>query len=347
MPSALPLIPFLATLAELPAGATQPISPELKEVYRRRASAHKWLLVTCFGYLGYKNARFGKIEAHESVTAYGREALLRAKDTAESHGFRVLHALTDSLWIKKPGTKDSEYDELICQIERVTNRPLALDGIYKWVAFLPSRVDARRSVPNRYFGATRDGELKIRGIDLRRHDTPQFVKRTQRELIEKLAEAATRAERQAQVPQLLQIITREPDRLRSGQVPLYDLVLTYHLSRDPAEYQTDTLNATVARELAGRGVTLNPGESVRYVITEYQAEVPSDRARAWEFIDGSWGYDVARYTELLMRAVESGTCTIRVGREHAAKLAGDGTARGAPASAAGGETTAGLSRPAL
>ena len=283
----------------------QDISPELKEVYRRRASAHKWLLVTCFGYLGYKNARFGKIEAHEAVTAYGREALLRAKDVAESHGFRVLHALTDSLWIKKPGTKDSEYNELISQIEAVTNLPLALEGIYKWVAFLPSRVDARRSVPNRYFGATRDGELKIRGIDLRRHDTPQFVKRTQRELIEKLAEAATRAERQALLPQLLQIITRELDRLRSGQVPLHELVLTYHLSRDPAGYQTDTLNATVARELAGRGVTLNPGESVRYVITEYQANVPSDRARAWEFIDGSWGYDVARYTELLMRAVES------------------------------------------
>jgi hypothetical protein len=143
------------------------------------------------------------------------------------------------------------------------------------------------------------------GIILRRHDTPQSVKRTRRELIEKLAEAATRSEQVARLPQLLQIITRELDRLRSAQVPLHDLVLTYHLSRDPAEYQTDTLNATVARELAGRGVTLNPGESVRYVITEYQADVPSDRARAWEFIDGSWGYDVARYTELLMRAVET------------------------------------------
>jgi DNA polymerase II len=292
----------------------QDISSERKEVYRRRASAHKWLLVTCFGYLGYKNARFGKIEAHESVTAYGRETLLRAKEVVEAHGFRVLHALTDSLWIEKypersasgvEGTRESEYDPLIHEIEQVTNLPLALEGIYKWVAFLPSRVDARRSVPNRYFGAMRDGELKIRGIDMRRHDTPQFVKRTQQELIETLAEAATREERKALLPQLLQIITRELDRLRSGQVPLHELVLTYHLSRDPTEYQTDTLNATVARELAGRGVTLNPGESVRYVITEYQADVPSDRARAWEFIDGSWGYDVARYTELLMRAVES------------------------------------------
>ncbi len=75
-----------------------------KESYRRRASAHKWLLVTCFGYLGYKNARFGRIEAHEAVTAYGREMLLRAKELVEERGFRVLHMLTDSLWIHKAGT---------------------------------------------------------------------------------------------------------------------------------------------------------------------------------------------------------------------------------------------------
>jgi len=39
--------------------------------YKAAASAHKWLLVTCFGYLGYKNARFGRIESHEAVTAFG------------------------------------------------------------------------------------------------------------------------------------------------------------------------------------------------------------------------------------------------------------------------------------
>ncbi len=62
------------------------------KLYKAQAAAHKWLLVTCFGYLGYKNARFGKIEAHEAVTAYGREALLRAKEAAEDHGlYRPAH----------------------------------------------------------------------------------------------------------------------------------------------------------------------------------------------------------------------------------------------------------------
>jgi len=39
------------------------------KVIKQRAAALKWLLVVCFGYLGYKNARFGKIESHEAVTA--------------------------------------------------------------------------------------------------------------------------------------------------------------------------------------------------------------------------------------------------------------------------------------
>jgi DNA polymerase elongation subunit (family B) len=74
-----------------------------RRVYKERASAHKWLLVTCFGYLGYKNARFGRIEAHEAVTAYGREALLQAKEAAEDLGGTVLHLYVDGLWVKQPG----------------------------------------------------------------------------------------------------------------------------------------------------------------------------------------------------------------------------------------------------
>ncbi len=283
----------------------QATSASQKEFYRRRATAHKWLLVTCFGYLGYKNARFGRIEAHEAVTAYGREMLLRAKALCEAHGFRVLHALTDSLWIYKRGTDDAEYDQLTAEIERATGLPIELAGVYKWVAFMPSRVNPYCAVPNRYFGVLRDGELKVRGIELRRGDTPDLIREIQSALLEKMAHAGTRPELVALLPQLLEQVARQIDRLRAGQVPMRDLVLTYRLSRDPQEYVMNTLNAIVARELAGRGVTLEPGESVRYVITDYRAAVPSDRARASEFLDGSWGYDVERYTELVLRAVET------------------------------------------
>ncbi|HRG77275.1 MAG TPA: DNA polymerase domain-containing protein, partial [Leptospiraceae bacterium] len=54
----------------------------------------KWMLVTSFGYLGYRNAKFGRIESHESVTAFGRDILLTAKEKAEEANYYLSHAIT-------------------------------------------------------------------------------------------------------------------------------------------------------------------------------------------------------------------------------------------------------------
>jgi DNA polymerase-2 len=73
-----------------------------RQWYKARAATHKWLLVVCFGYLDYKNARFGLISSsHEVVTAGGREALMRAKEAAQDAGFAILHMYVDSLWIQR------------------------------------------------------------------------------------------------------------------------------------------------------------------------------------------------------------------------------------------------------
>ncbi|MBI2164113.1 MAG: hypothetical protein HYU32_08320 [candidate division NC10 bacterium] len=130
-----------------------------RERYDHRQTALKWILVTCFGYLGYKNARFGRIEAHETVTAYAREKLLTARALAETRGFRVLHAIVDSMWIQKAGATEAESRDLCRAIREAVGIAINLEGIYKWVSFLPSRVDPAVSVANRYLGAFRSGEL--------------------------------------------------------------------------------------------------------------------------------------------------------------------------------------------
>ena len=60
----------------------------------------KWMLVTCFGYTGYKNAKFGRIDVHERITMTAREVLLETKAIAEKLGFTVLHGIVDSLWVQ-------------------------------------------------------------------------------------------------------------------------------------------------------------------------------------------------------------------------------------------------------
>ena len=276
-----------------------------RELYRRRQSAHKWLLVTCFGYLGYKNARFGKIEAHESVTAYGRECLLQAKEVAERRGFRVLQANVDSLFVQKKGTPQSGYDALLEEITRVTQIPIALEGIYRWVAFLPSRQDAQMSVSNRYVGTFVDGELKMRGIETRRRDTPPFIVAAQIEMLKVLAVATSRREMEQKIPAIIEMACGYVDALRSGRVPYQDLVITKRLSKAVEAYTKDTQLAIAARSLTEQGVELSPGESLQYIITEQRARAPRDRVQPLTQYRGRESYDSDKYIELLLRAVET------------------------------------------
>jgi hypothetical protein len=55
----------------------------------------KWMLVTCFGYTGYRNAKFGQIQVHEKITEISRELLLQIKEIAEGMDLEVLHG---KLW---------------------------------------------------------------------------------------------------------------------------------------------------------------------------------------------------------------------------------------------------------
>jgi DNA polymerase elongation subunit (family B) len=273
--------------------------------YDHQQNALKWILVTCFGYLGYKNARFGRIEAHETVTAYAREKLLAARALAESRGFRVLHAIVDSMWIQKRGATEAEVLGLCRAIQEAVGIGINLEGIYKWVSFLPSRVKPAVSVANRYLGAFRSGELKIRGIDLRRSDTPPLVAEAQQRMVEVLARADDLAGFAARIPEVLEVFVEYAWRLREGQVRLADLTIKRTVSKEANEYKTNSHVGLASRQMADRGVAVHPGERVRYVITDAGAGNAEARVRAIPFLTPDTPYDTGKYLELLCRSAET------------------------------------------
>ncbi|MFQ6077709.1 MAG: DNA polymerase domain-containing protein, partial [Thermodesulfobacteriota bacterium] len=176
------------------------------ENYRRRHIALKWILVTSFGYLGYRNARFGRIEAHEAVTAFGREKLLQAKEIGEKRGFRLIHAITDSLWISKNGLTKGEVLALCEEITREAGVPMNLEGIYRWMVFLPSKVKPELSVANRYFGLFEDGEIKARGLAFRRSDMPPMVREAQLRMLEVLSRAKDVNGYRPKIPEVFEVL---------------------------------------------------------------------------------------------------------------------------------------------
>jgi DNA polymerase, archaea type len=302
--------------------------PKLKRICDSRQNSLKWILVTSFGYLGFNNAKFGRIDAHIAVCAFDRQTLLHAAKIAEKcGGYRVLHGIVDSIWIQMKQKKDEDvpskavdiqnYLKLKESIERETGFKLSFEGIYKWITFIHSKANGILPVPNRYFGAFSDGSLKIRGIEARRHDTPPFFSRCQNEILKIMTtEGNTINEVKSLLPiKVNDIFLKYAIALKEGSVPIEELAYTKRLSKNSSEYQNrDTIENSALRLLENEGKSLKAGEILRYVITDYyyhdRKTGPSrnNRAIPIELLDDNIRtYDVRRYTELLAKTCNSVT----------------------------------------
>jgi len=271
-------------------------------LYDRRQQALKWLLVTCFGYTGYRNARFGRIEAHEATTAWGRELLLQAKEMAEARGFHLLHALVDSLWITRPRMTEDEVLALCREITHRTGVEMNLEGIYRWIVFLPSKENERRGVTCRFFGRFQQGELKIRGLYCRRHDMPPFIREAQLALLRFLGEAESLEQCRERLPHVRALWESWHQELREGRVAACDLLLRRRLSKAPDAYRVNTLTAEAAHQLMAAGVPLHAGEIIRYLTVD-RSDLRR-RVLTEAFIESATDYDVEYYAKLLREAAD-------------------------------------------
>jgi DNA polymerase-2 len=274
------------------------------EVYNRKQTALKWMLVTCFGYLGYRNARFGRIEAHEAVTAFGRDKLLQAKEICEEEGFELLHAITDSLWIRKKGLNEEDVLRLCGKIGEATGITMSLEGIYQWMAFLPSKRNSESPVANRYFGLFKNGKIKARGLSFRRSDVPPLIHEAQMRMIEALADAKNVEDYRSKIPRVLDILLEYSLVLREGQAKKEDLAVGKRISQEPNAYKVDSLTALAAQQLEDVGIPIYPGEKVRYVIKDAESRDKEERVKPFPLVGPDDTYDVKKYQEILIKATE-------------------------------------------
>ena len=260
------------------------------------------LVHNSFGYLGFKNARFGKIDAHIATCAFSRQYLTRAVAIAESEGFKLLHGIVDSMWLSKPGAGDSDYSELAAKIEKELGLPLSFEARYKWIVFLNSRMNPSEPVLNRYYGVFQDGTIKTRGIELRRHDTPEIVNRCQEKMVEVLSKASDCREFMAAIPRALRVLEEYVALVRSGGVAFDDLVIEKNLSKNPGEY-TNTIPQTIAaRRLMTEGGNVHAGQRIRYVLTTDRSLASGYSAVPTELVDDHTRYNAEMYVELLIRS---------------------------------------------
>ncbi len=272
---------------------------ENAQVYKERVSILKWLLVTCFGYTGYKNARFGRIECHEAINAYGREIMLQASEIAEAHGYEILHGIIDSLWLRGKG----DPEEFCEHVSGHIGIPLEPEGVYDWIVFLPGRTHGV-GVLNRYYGKFEDGKLKLRGIELRKNDTTGLVRDLQNEMLAHLSKASDSQQFIELVPSSLEIVDSYVEAVRSGTVPLSKLLMTKRVSQGLGDYRQFNDSVAALMQLDGEGFEVNPGEAVRFLICDCRSRDPKRRVKVQPFMTGDEEYDADAYVDLLLRGAE-------------------------------------------
>ncbi|NWF86453.1 hypothetical protein HXY32_01345 [Candidatus Bathyarchaeota archaeon] len=278
---------------------------KLKGVYNMRQGALKWILVTCFGYLGYRNARFGKVDAHIAVCAFARDTLLKTVRLAEEHGFEVVHGIVDSLWLKKAGVSPREVADSCKEASRAFGVPLNVEGKYRWIVFLPSKVSTDVPVLNRYYGVFDDGRIEMRGIEARRRDTPPFIEKAQIEMIKVLVKASNYGEFLERIPRALDILKEYAQKLASKSVDVKELLIAKRLSRRPSEYAHRVFQAIAARQLMAAGFEVYPGQTVQYLITDSESNRVNERVLARQLINSNVKYDIEKYLELLVSAADT------------------------------------------
>ncbi|TGK24185.1 DNA polymerase [Leptospira yasudae] len=243
--------------------------------YERKQSSLKWMLVTSFGYLGYRNAKFGRLESHESVNAFAREKLLAAKEIAEDRGYVFIHAITDSIFIRKedssPFAKE-ELNSLCIEIQKRTSVKIDVDGIYTWLLFPASSQDPQMPVANRYMGRFETGDLKCRGIGARRKDLPLFVKKAQAEMLEWMRKKITIGDLKNSEYEILRIYERFDELIKSERVPLEELLIRRSTSKDLDEYEVDGPTAVSLHNLKEMGISVQAGEKIRYLVLNRKAK---------------------------------------------------------------------------
>ncbi len=266
------------------------------EELQGRSSALKWILVSCFGYQGFSNAKFGRIECHEAINAFAREILMDAKAALEQHGWEVIHGIVDSLWVKARSNADQTPLETVAQ--EVTDEvgiALEYETAYDWIAFAPRR-ESEAGALNRYFGKiTGEDTFKKRGIELRQRSTPAFIDACQQEWLEALDEYRA----PEPVCDRLQVHLA---RLRSGTIDPDSLLIRRRVSKTAEEYSQYTRHVAALERADSQAFEVAPGEDVRYVVVDDTKQSAARVRLAHEDLDQ---YDVEFYADLLVRAAES------------------------------------------
>jgi DNA polymerase elongation subunit (family B) len=91
-------------------------------------------------------------------------------------------------------------------------------------------------------------------------------------------------------------------KLLEGQVPLWQLIVTKHMSKNPKHYRQHVSQVIAAEQLIKEGAQIHAGNNVRFLFTHAEDKRHDRRVKAAQLIERGVSPDVKKYLLLLYAA---------------------------------------------
>lgn len=272
------------------------------ELNKKRAAGLKGVLVSANGYLRFREFKLGLPTTHSALCAYARKALIDTKKLAEDGGYRVLHGIIDSIYVQRKDITQEEVKRLANEAEHKTTIPAAVEGIFKWIVFLPSVNDPHRPVVTRYYGALRAGGIKVRGVEARQKSQPPLIRKLQEAAINHMAQYDTKQDVIAAIPAIFSMARKALELIDT----LPAATLAYKVRITKQEYKHNIAQKKILSLLKKKGITPLPGQTIRYCIDAHKGYVLPENLSA---------PDIDAYKNALVRALYSTLCVFEYTRK--------------------------------
>ncbi|MFW9915491.1 MAG: DNA polymerase domain-containing protein [Candidatus Thorarchaeota archaeon] len=219
-----------------------------------------------YGVLGAAFFNFFCMSSAESTTAVGRYAIMQAIEKCNNLGIDVLYGDTDSVFLANPS--DDQVKALIDWSEHDLQIGLDVDKAYRYVAFSKRKKN--------YVGVLTDGSVDIKGLMVKKSNTPLFIQQAFREVMEILQGVETREEFKTARKSIHGIVKECKTRLQDNGYSAEELAISVQMTKTIKSYKVASQHIKAAKQLEeylqkireDNSYYLKPGTIIRFVKTD-------------------------------------------------------------------------------
>ena len=270
------------------------LTVEEKQLFTVVSQALKVILNASYGVMGAEIFPLYFLPAAEATTATGRHIILDTINKCKESGIDVLYGDTDSLFVKKPTSKQIE--DIITKAKMDHNVELEIEKEYRYVVLSGRKKN--------YLGVTKNGKVDVKGLTGKKSHTPPFIKTLFYELLDVLSEIKTVEEFKRAKNKISDKITECARKVQAKEIPLQDLAFNVMISKAPKDYtKTVPQHIRAAKQLESIR-EIKKGDIISYIkILNKPGVRPVEMARKSEI-------DTSKYMEFMESTLDQLTSSM-------------------------------------